>query len=285
MKLSSGLQKRTLAVGAGAAALLVTLFILPSGTATAAPAQPSADTTGWVYYPLSVTLTNTTTYFVNGTLTDSGCQFSQSGDGDGSSAGVSEEVQIGENPATCTAEFESGTPTNFAGDTSPPSGSLTQSASASGLAAPGATAPSAVDPSIYQDEQWLDPFGIQVNAQEQWLSWTTGHCNISWNAKWKWSWLNDGWGVLWTDHRASNDCSRAVNRADSSFSNALFCNIVTGKGGAVTFTYFGWDNTTKSKVWDHLIGYDNGAWHWDYSDFANGGCSNLLHHGHIVKHS
>jgi len=259
--------------------LSMTLLALAPGHAGAATLQ-AADTTppptaGWTYYPVGATLINTTTTTLTGTAIDGGCEYDVTASG--TAATTEETVEVGENASTCTAQFESGTPTDFTTDTTEPSGSADTSTNDSGLAS-NAT-PTGTDPSSYQDNKWLDPLGIQVNAQEQWLSWNTGYCNVSWTAKWKWSWLGDGWSMRWSDHSAGSDCSRAINRADSAFRNPVFC------VGVTTYTYFGWNESTTTRVSDNLRGYYNGSWEWDYHDFKNGGCSGLLHHGHIFKYS
>ena len=251
-----------------------TLLLASVGTASAATthsndSSPSGPASGMVYYPLGVTLTNPTTTTVTGTASSGGCAYSESGAGSASVTSV--EIEVAENPATCTAQFETGTPTNLAAGTAEPSGSLDTNASASSTATPASG-----DPSIYQDNQWLDPFGIQVNAQQQWLNWGTGGCVGSWSASSKWSWYNDGWSKLSGHMTANKNCSRALNSAYSSFDNALFCTIITGQPGAVTFTYFGKTNASA----DNLTGYNNGRWAWNYNDAKSGGCNNLLHHGH-----
>jgi hypothetical protein len=288
MKLLRAIRKHPRSTAAGIAALVGTALVMSASAASASATHSSVSSggngsvSGWVYYPLGVTLSNSTITTVNGTAVNGGCQYSESASGSG--AVSSEEIQIAENPSTCTAQFETGTPTNLAADTSAPSGSLSVSVKDSGFASSTVRAPSTSDPKIYQDDQWLDPFGIQVNAQEQWLTWTTGYCNISWSASAKWSWLNDGWAKLEGHGSWGADCSHAFNRAHSAFDNAVFCAIVTGGSGPPTFTYFGYSNPSTI-VWDHLKGYYDGTYAWDYTDSKGGGCNSFLHHGHIFTHS
>jgi len=268
-------RKRVVRIGAGAATVLVAaLFMSP----VAANAQSTSSHGRWIYYPLGVTLQNAKFTTVAGTKSDGGCQFSESGRGGPTSVSLY-EVEVALDPSTCTAKFETGTPATSA--SSAPRGSSSTGGSASGVVSSTTARTTAVaDPSSYQDNQWLDPFGIQVNAQEQWLSWTTGYCNISWSAKWKWSWLSaDGWSTRWTDSSAGANCSRAIVSTDSAFKNGIFCSGVT------TYSYFGWNNSTKTKTPDHLRGYYDGTYEWDYQDFVNGGCSSLLHHGHKFSYS
>jgi hypothetical protein len=251
--------------------MLAALFLVSAAPAHAATPRNSADSTsGWVYYPVGATLTNPTTTTVTGTPANGGCEYDASGAGSGGSDTQSEAIQTGENASTCTAQFEVGTPTNVTADTTPPSGSLSDSTSASGT--PAATSS---DPSSYQDNKWLDPFGIQVNAQEQWLSWTKSYCHIAWSARWKWSWYFDGWAKEYGSGNASANCTRAINNGDSGFSNAVFCTVITGHAGPPTLTDFG------NRGPDVLTGTYTGGWTWNYNDTKWGGCSNLLHHGHV----
>lgn len=274
-------RKRVVGIGTGVTVALAAVVFMSPVVANAQSTSSQAGTSsqgGWIYYPLGVTLQNPQITTVAGTVSDGGCQFSESGNG--RAASVSYEVEVALDPATCTAQFETGTPAATSAS-SAPNGSSSATGSASGVArAATARTTATADPSTYQDNQWLDPFGIQVNAQEQWLSWTTGYCRISWSAKWKWSWLSgDGWSTRWTDSSAGANCSRAIVSTDSAFKNGIFC------AGVTTYSYFGWNNSTKTKTPDHLRGYYDGTYEWDYQDFVNGGCSSLLHHGHKFSHS
>jgi hypothetical protein len=243
----------------------------------AAAESPSTDS-GWVYYPLGVSLQDPTITTVNGTPSDGGCQFSESGRGASSTSVV--EVEIALDPSTCTAQFERGAPTSAIAPSAPGPSASDGTLSGSGSSGASAVQGASTDPKSYQDNQWLDPFGIQVNAQEQWITWTTGSCvpSATWN--WKLSWLSgDGWSKRWDDNSEHLYCAYFVLANDSAFTNSIFC------GGLHTYTYFGWNDSTKTKTPDHLRGYHDGSYEWDYHDFHNGGCANLLHHGHKFSYS
>jgi hypothetical protein len=208
---------------------------------------------------------------VTGTLVKDGCAFDVSGSGPARNA-QTEDVEIGEDTATCTATFEVGTPTDIAAATALPAGSHVSSTSAS----TGSAKPSS--PSSYQDNKWLDPLGIQVNAQEQWLTWTESRCHVSAKASWKWFWFDDGWLKLNGSGKLGTTCTQATSDAGAGFDNAVFCDVITGQPGIPTFTEFGY------KKADVLTGTYTGGWAWSYDDDKSGGCSGLLHHGHVFTY-
>jgi hypothetical protein len=201
---------------------------------------------------------------------DGGCEYDVSGSGTASV--TTETVQTGEDTSTCTAQFTSGTPTDLTTDTTDPSGSTADSSSTTDATSTSATTYSH---SIYQNNKWLDPVGIQVNAQEQWFHWNTGNCVGAWAASWKWSWLSgDGWSKRWGDSSVGTSCGSDTVKTDSAFQNGVFC------AGFTTYTYFGWNGSAKEP--DTITGQSNGGWAWAYHDYKNGAvCNDLLHHSHI----
>lgn len=268
--------RRTLAISAAAVPVLATLVLVSSGSAHA------STPISWTYYPVGTTLSGSTTTTVVGTVgADGGCEYDLSNSGTGSV--TTEEIETAESTSTCTAQFTTGVPTDFTGDTTSPSGSAADADATDSTTTvttptvtPGVVA-TTYGHSIYQDNKWLDPVGIQVNAQEQWFHWNSGGCVGAWAASWKWSWLSaDGWAKRWGDSSVATGCGSDTVKSDSAFQNTPFC------AGITTYTYFGWNGT--GKVADTLTGTNTGGWAWSYHDYKNGStCNNLLHHGHIFK--
>ena len=241
----------------------------------ATPIAASAETTvtvsntgaSWTYFPVNVTLANPISTTVHGTVAPGGgCIFKGSGSGI-SGAGSSTQIETAIDVASCTAVFESGSPVGT------PSNVVATGTSSSTSTKGTPAAGGDTDPSATQNNQWLDPLGIQVNAQAQTVNWTTdGSQDTSWNETVNWSWLSaDGWTTRWTSDN-SNGGQPANSLANSSFQNSIFCAPFT------TYSYFGWNGT--SPVNDELYGYADGTYSWNYTDYVNGGCSTLLHHGH-----
>ena len=241
------------------------LFMAPVTAGAASP--PSANSTGssWTFFPVTVNLANATASTVQGSIgADGGCSFSSSGIGVSGGA-PSTQIETGIDFSTCTATFISGSP--IASVSTAAAGTVTSVSTKSTPPASG------VDPNAAQNNQWLDPLGIQVNAQGQTLNWTTnGSIDTSWTETTSWSYLSiDGWSPRWR-YDNSTGSSPANSMSNSSFQNGVFCL------GLTNYAYFGWNGS--SRVNDTLFGYANGTYSWAYTDYDNGACSGLLHHGH-----
>lgn len=259
---------RYVGLGVVVGALIAATVIGPA-SASADPAPPTP--TGWVYFPAGVSLQNAKTYVTTAGDRDAAgkCNAVVShAEGKRSGAGTHVIIETGFDAATCQSQYTEGLETHT---TSVPA-SDTSSGSDSG--SQGASTGQIVDPTAYQDNQWLDPFGIQVNAQEQWLDWTiSGGCNNTYSNKWKYSWYGvDGWAKNY-DHAATYfDCAIDEAENNSKFSNDAFCGTVD------THTYFGYDGSNTR--YDTLSGWWDASYSWTYNDYKSGGCTDLLHHGH-----
>ena len=262
----------------------------PSAPANATSARDSNPTSsGWTYFPATVNLTNVSYKTIPGMVSSSGeCILTDSGVGIVGSSPTT-EIETAENPSTCQVTYELGTPSSSA--TSNPAGTTTTTStkqfSSVGIV-PGTSTSSSTkqfssvgiipdivsfNVSAYQNNQWLDPFGIQVSAQQQNLNWTSnGVGDTAWTESVSWSRLTlDGWSTRWT-YDNSNRTAPANSLANSSFQNSLFCAPYT------TYSYFGWNGS--SRINDPLVGYPDGTYSWAYDDPVNGCCVDLLHHGH-----
>lgn len=241
--------------------------------AASADSPPSLNTsqTGWVYYPVTVAITNAVTTTVQGVVgSNGGCGFSQFGNGE--SGGVqSTSIQIGLNISTCQAMFETGIST---GAMAVPAGTVTTTDTKSTTIGAHPTPGSLTGYSANQNNQWLDPFGIQLDAMAQTVNWiSNGTTDTSWSETPSYSrYWQDGWKVRWTNDN-SNGSEPANSLANSSDQNNIFCAPYT------TYGYFGWIDGL-GKVNDYVYGYANGTYAWSSVDFVNGGCTSLIHHGH-----
>jgi hypothetical protein len=257
--------------------------IATGGTAQAdsgGAAGGTGSTSGITYFPAGIQFASSQTVTkVGKRSTTGGCEFSGSGSGTAESA-TNVEVETSVDPSTCTATFEEGTPVAGATLGSGNQNSSSTSTSSASTAAANVTAAAKTDPTAYQDNQWLDPLGIQLNAQEQFFNWNTnGSCVTSWSETTKWSWYFDGWSPRWrNDNSGGVGCNEDWSYSNSAFQNGIFCAFVT------TYTYFGYDSTKNQLTGDKLAGFPDGHYSWSYQDFVNGGCSSLIHHGHIDHH-
>lgn len=260
--------------------LIALSIVVPASAATTSSAPPAAASS-WVYYPVGVHLSGVIQTTVQGSRSaDGSCIISASGQGKGKAGGPARAViEVGYDAATCQAKYDSGTLPSSTSIPSPNStypGYSTQVESGSIPATP----TSQPDPAAYQDNQWLDPFGIQVDAQEQWINWSvSGGCDtyISWTTKW--STYPDGWYKNWSHNPGYANCSSAGSHPSSEMSNSYFCAAINLGAGTTTHVWFG--DISGTVYGDHLVGYPNGSYYWSYNDSKSGGCNSMLHHGHI----
>ena len=267
-------------IGATVAASVLSVALCGfASAATASGSNPSAadptNASDWIFFPVGQTLSQPSVITTSAGYLDAKGQCVLTSHGVGASAlggkGTA-VIEIGLNPATCQAEYESGQLGQ-----APPSGSgagyASTSATAQSNALPGTG--TASDPTAYQDNQWLDPFGIQVSAQEQWLDWyMPANCaSPGVTANTKWSWLGDGWSLKYSNNPYSFTCSAVETYPDAKMSNGVFCALQT------TNTYFGVISGTIPG--DTLEGYPDGSYYWNYNDSLGGSCDYLLHHGHV----
>jgi hypothetical protein len=238
----------------------------PAPTTTSPTAQPS----GWVHFPVGASLSNPTIVTrVGNPVAGGGCVFHSQGTGTvGNPARA--EIEIALDPANCLAQWESGTlPASTTG--TPTAGAGANSALATTQAG---VLPSASDPNAYMENQWLDPFGIQVSAQQQSLSWTIGgNCITGYSQSTSWSWYWDGWYPLFRSNNLPGyNCDEAWSNSYSGFENDDFCAF------NYTTTYFGW---ASGFIGDYLEGTNSGTYWWSTYDATGGNCTWLLHHGHV----
>jgi len=251
----------------------------------------SNSASGWVYFPVGYQLANAHTYETAGAkAADGSCVVSNSESGDEADL-ATVTVETGLNPATCAVRYTTGT-TSVAAATAGGSsivGGASVISSSSGTTASTAAAPKTLTPAAlvytnytsYHENQWLDPFGIQVAAQEQWVNWTVRSgipyttCVTSYNQRVQWDWYTaDGWSLHENGDPVYSDCNVAENYPHSHMSNGVFC------VGTTTDAYFGY-NTSKAIVGDYLRGNSNGTYTVTYLDWVQGKCSGLLHHGSV----
>jgi len=288
-----------------AAAVILGLTMLGPGlsitNASAGASVPASS--GWIYHPLGMSLSNMTTRIVQGTPAPSGvCAYSSRGTS--GSLGVSYvEIETGFNPTTCQVQLTSGTSSASSAATAnaatPADSSVTYSANSSqppGRSTPPPAAPgrptnlSASGPSgaaaaatsnwtAYQNNHFRDPAYIVVTAQEQWINWTTnGSCVTNWSFSNKFSWHT---GTGWVKNYGYNPYFAACSLIDtypySGFSNGTFCWVAFGITGT-TYNYYG--QNAGSNIGDDLAGRVNGTYYWDYYDVKSGVCNTLLSHVH-----
>lgn len=287
MWIEARLRRSALMIGAFAPVLILN-GQPASAAADRIPVRPIASTPsasapsvgGWIFFPTGQHPADARVLTVAGTRNAAGgCDVRRAGKSS-ASASAYQETEIAFNPTTCEVRYEVGDlvpgsaqPTeNYASLSEQAAGSLGRkpASGAVALAAPG------FSNSAYQDNQWLDPFGIQTTAQEQWVNWNLGGgCVTSWSWNVKWSWFQDGWNL--DQHAAKTDwssCTGIYTSAYSQMHNSIFCNFIQ-----TDYNRFGIQN--GSIIADYLDGHNDGGYAWGYNDSKDGPCAGLLHHGHI----